>query len=108
MAIIDKGEVTSGSKRQSTNQVSGFELSQNYPNPFNPTTTIQYSLPQAPSVKLQTFNMLGQRVAFLVNEQKSAGWHKVTFDASNLSSGMYIYRLNAGGHVRTEKLMLIK
>jgi hypothetical protein len=84
------------------------KLSQNYPNPFNPTTTIRYALPQATTVRLEVFNMLGQRVALLADEQKSTGCHTAIFDASNLSSGMYIYRLQAEGYVQTRKLTLIK
>lgn len=87
---------------------SEFTLSQNYPNPFNPTTVIRYGVPESSQVRLEVFNMLGQRVSVLVNEQKTAGWHNFTFDASNLSSGMYIYRMQAGEFVETRKLILIK
>ena len=83
-------------------------LSQNYPNPFNPTTTIEYGLPENGHVTLQVFDMLGRQVATLVDGQISAGTHQVTFDASSLSSGVYIYRLQAGEHVLTKKLTLIK
>ena len=83
-------------------------LSQNFPNPFNPTTTIQYEINRASDVRLEVFNMLGQSIGVLVNEQKSAGLHTATFDASGLSSGMYIYRISADGNQLTKRMMLIK
>jgi hypothetical protein len=85
------------------------ELQQNYPNPFNPTTTIEYGVPEAAEVTLEVFDMLGRKVATLINrEAKSAGRHSVQFDAGRLSSGMYIYRMKAGNTVITKKLTLIK
>ncbi len=83
-------------------------LNQNYPNPFNPTTQITYQLPQQADVRLQVFDMAGRQVATLVNESVSAGTHTVNFDASNLSSGVYLYKLQTGSKVLTRKLTLIK
>lgn len=83
-------------------------LGQNYPNPFNPTTNIAYSIPQSSEVTLEVFNMQGQRISTLVSGYQSAGSHTVTFDASNLASGMYMYRLTSGGMVQVNKMTLIK
>lgn len=85
-----------------------FDLAQNYPNPFNPTTNISFVLPESQQITLEVFNSLGQRVATLVNGQLSAGSHNVSFDASALSSGIYIYRLANGNQALTRKMMLVK
>jgi hypothetical protein len=85
-----------------------FTLAQNYPNPFNPTTQISYQLPVDSRVRLAVFDMLGRQVATLVDEQMAAGRHSVTFDAGNLSSGIYLYRLQAGNTVMTRKLTIMK
>ncbi|WP_138429977.1 FG-GAP-like repeat-containing protein [Fodinibius saliphilus] len=85
-----------------------FKLEQNYPNPFNPTTQISYSVPQTAEVTLEVFNILGKRVATLIDEQKQPGTYKVTFNGSNLASGLYLYRLKAGSYVATRKLILAK
>ncbi len=83
-------------------------LDQNYPNPFNPTTQISFALPESGDVRLEVFNMLGQRVGVLANEFLQAGRHNVTFDASSLSSGVYVYRLQTGSTILTKKMTLIK
>ncbi|MDW7680195.1 MAG: T9SS type A sorting domain-containing protein, partial [bacterium] len=84
------------------------QLFQNYPNPFNPTTTIRFALPYSSKVKLDILNMLGQKVTTLLNEQRSAGVHQLTFDAAGLPSGIYLYRLQAGSYVQTRKILLIR
>ena len=86
-----------------------FGLSQNYPNPFNPSTTISYALPKASDVSIEVFNILGKRVASLVNQRKSAGNYSTQFQASNLSSGVYFYTLRINGKVlKSQKMLLIK
>ncbi len=85
-----------------------FELSQNYPNPFNASTSISYTIEKAGMVKLTVFDMVGKEVAKLVNEVKNPGDYKVTFDGSNLSTGIYFYRLETGSNVATQKMMLLK
>lgn len=87
---------------------TSFDLKQNYPNPFNPTTKIAFDLPQASNVELNVYDMLGRKVATVVNERMNAGQHNVSFDASRLASGMYIYRISAGSFTSTRKMMLIK
>ncbi len=83
-------------------------LKQNYPNPFNPTTDIQFSIPERMNVKLEVFDLIGRRVALLVDETRSSGNHQVTFNASHLASGAYLYRLQTETATITKSLMLIK
>lgn len=83
-------------------------VAQNYPNPFNPATTIEYGLPKEGHVSLTVFNMLGQQVATLVNGEQAAGVHRLQFDASNLPSGIYFYRVSVGGFAQTNRMLLLK
>ena len=85
-----------------------YELGQNYPNPFNPSTVITFSLPESGMVSLKVFDILGQEVADLVNEVKQAGVYEVSFDASDLTTGMYIYRIQSGNFTATKKMLLVK
>lgn len=85
-----------------------YALSQNYPNPFNPSTIIEYALPEAGNVKINIFNILGQKISTLVNETKSAGRYQVTFDATKLSTGIYFYSLEANNFRSIKKMLLIK
>jgi hypothetical protein len=85
-----------------------FALHQNYPNPFNPTTTVRYDLPRDGQTRLTVYNLLGRQVAELVNERQSAGRYEVRFEASDLPSGMYFYRLESGGFVQSAKMILMK
>jgi probable HAF family extracellular repeat protein len=85
-----------------------FNLAQNYPNPFNPVTTIQYSIAQRSSVLLKVYDVLGNEVSTLVNEEKERGVYAVNFDASLLASGIYLYRLRAGSFVETKKMILLR
>jgi hypothetical protein len=85
-----------------------YSLNQNYPNPFNPGTSIEFQLPQKSFVTLKVYNILGVEIATLVNEEKPAGIHKINFNASELSSGMYIYKISAGKFEKTMKMLLLK
>jgi hypothetical protein len=85
-----------------------YSLSQNYPNPFNPTTTIQYALPFSGQVTLKVYNVLGQEVGSLVNQYEIAGRYSVRFNAGNLSSGLYFYRIQSGTYSSVRKMMLVK
>ena len=85
-----------------------FELAQNYPNPFNPSTTINYNLAKPGQVELSVFNLLGDKVATLVNETKQAGAHSFSFDASELAAGIYLYKLQTANNVFVKKMTLLK
>jgi hypothetical protein len=85
-----------------------YTLEGNYPNPFNPATTIRYGLPEAAHVRLVVYNLLGQEVARLAEGAQEAGWHAVSFDARHLSSGVYLYRLEAGTFTQTRQMVLLQ
>jgi len=87
---------------------SDYQLEQNYPNPFNPSTKIRYSIPEHSSVTLKVFNLLGEEIETLVNAEQSVGIYEATFDASNLSSGIYFYTLQTDNFSSSKKMILIK
>ena len=93
---------------QSAEIPAAYELAQNYPNPFNPSTEIQFTLPEATHVRLVVYNVMGREVAHLVEGSLGAGIHRVTFDASGLPSGVYLYRITAGSFTRTNRMVLTK
>ena len=94
--------------QRSDNLPKEFRLQQNYPNPFNPSTTIRFAIPQRSDVTLKLYDILGRKVATLVDERLKTGEYNVVFDASALASGVYVYRIQAGEFVRSMKLMLLK
>jgi hypothetical protein len=85
-----------------------FYLYQNYPNPFNPNTIISFSIPTKDMVRLKVYDILGRQVAVLANRIFEAGQHEVKFNAGNLSSGVYFYRIESGSFIQTKKLLLMK
>ncbi len=85
-----------------------YALKQNYPNPFNPTTMIKFAIPEASQVKLAIYDVTGREVGLLVNEQMAAGTYSVDWNAVNLSTGIYFYRIEAGSFVNVKKMILIK
>ena len=88
--------------------IKDFTLNQNYPNPFNPTTVISYTIPKDTHVTLKIYDVLGREVETLVNENEQVGRYRVNFDGARLASGVYFYRLAAGSHVITKKMLLLK
>ncbi|MCW8811038.1 MAG: T9SS type A sorting domain-containing protein, partial [Ignavibacteriaceae bacterium] len=85
-----------------------YSLEQNYPNPFNPSTKIKYSVPQSSQVQIKIFDVLGNEIETLVNEEKRAGTYEINWNAINLPSGVYFYQLRAGEFVSTKKMILLK
>lgn len=97
-----------GVKENSEELAKSFSLSQNYPNPFNPTSKIKYQIAKLGKVELRVYDILGREITTLVNKIQSPGNYEITFNASQLASGVYFYRLTAGNFVQTRKMMLIK
>ena len=85
-----------------------FSLTQNYPNPFNAATTIRYEIPSVINVQLEIIDILGRTLTTLVNEEKEAGYHEVHWQANDIASGVYFYRLKAGAFVEKKKLILLR
>ena len=88
--------------------VNDFSLYQNYPNPFNPSTTIKYSIPKQSYATLKVFDVLGREVATLADGEHAQGNYKLEFNASNLTSGIYFYRIEAGSFVDIKKMILLR
>jgi hypothetical protein len=85
-----------------------FELFQNYPNPFNPSTTIRFGIPEKSYVKIAVYNLIGERVADLLNSELNSGYHEVIFNTNELSSGIYFYSIEAGTFTNVKKMLLLK
>ncbi|GAB1350456.1 hypothetical protein MASR1M107_26710 [Ignavibacteriales bacterium] len=100
--------VVTGVKEIDNNIPNNYTMSQNYPNPFNPSTSIRFSIPETGNVRMVVYNAIGQEVAVLVDEQKSAGNYEVNFDAAKLPSGIYLYSIQSGSFSQTRKMMLLK
>lgn len=100
--------MTSGISQISTELPDGYKLYQNYPNPFNPTTKIQFSLPKAGFVTIRVYDLLGREVSTLVSEHKNIGTYVVDFDASDLPSGIYFYRIESNGFSDVKKMVVLK
>ncbi|MCK7520684.1 MAG: T9SS type A sorting domain-containing protein [Ignavibacteriales bacterium] len=103
-----KVETAVTNQEEIINTPTDFVLNQNYPNPFNPTTTISFSIPSSAFTSLKVYDILGNEVATLVNEEKPAGSYEVSFNASSLSSGTYFYKLQAGSFTRNKENDFIK
>jgi hypothetical protein len=87
---------------------NSYSISQNHPNPFNPSTTIRFQVPNSSFLNLKVYDVLGNKVATLVNEEKPPGSYEVSFNAAGLSSGIYFYKLQAGSFIETKKMLLLK
>jgi hypothetical protein len=107
-AVLIDSHITGLNTEGDRTTINNYALMQNYPNPFNPNTTISYQLPKSGQVTIKVYDVLGNEVKTLVNEYKTAGSYLVNFDAGRLSSGMYIYKITAGGFTSAKKMTLIK
>lgn len=100
--------LTSAENTLRTGVITSFRLHLNYPNPFNPSTTISYDVPTRSVVTLKIFNVLGQEIATLVNDEAEAGRHQVQWNAAGLPSGVYVYQLKANEFMETKKMVLVR
>jgi hypothetical protein len=101
-------EATSVGRETSNALPEEYLLEQNHPNPFNPSTRIAFAIPASGHTTLRVFDMLGREVALLFERTAEPGWYEVEFQGQHLSSGVYLYRLESGGSVRTRKMVLLK
>jgi hypothetical protein len=105
-------KLSAGNKEQLFSDILGnpdkFVLNQNYPNPFNPTTILSYNLKTDANVKLTVYNVVGQSVRVLVDEHQSAGYYEISFDASDLPAGIYLYKLQVGEYSSVKRMTLVK
>ncbi len=108
LIIMTSESITDVTEEGTLSLPENFSLKQNYPNPFNPETKIAFSLPSSSIVRLNVYNVLGEKVTVLLNEQLNAGYHEVNFNASNLASGVYLYELTAGSNTIVKKMNLMK
>lgn len=105
---VYKQSIITEVEKEEENLPTMFKLEQNYPNPFNPSTVIKFGVPEKSTVVLKIYDILGGEVTTLVNEEMDPGWYKREFDASYYSSGVYIYRMQAGSYVSTKKMILLR
>ena len=109
MIMVEGGNnYISGIDEANSGMIHSYHLYQNYPNPFNPSTRIDYQLPASALVIVKVFDILGKEIETLVDEHQNAGNHSVLFNASNLPSGVYLYKIKAGTYHDTKKLLLLK
>jgi hypothetical protein len=106
--LFTTADIGSDTPPTENNTPAIFSMSQNYPNPFNPSTVIKFSIPEQAFVKLAVYDVLGREIAFLENEIKSAGIYSVRWNAENIPSGVYIYKITAGNFEKTMKMILLK
>jgi hypothetical protein len=106
--VFSANQTLVGVESETSNIPESFSISQNYPNPFNPSTKIKFALPSTENVKIIIYDIAGRQVKELLNQNLTAGTHTVDFDASDLASGTYIYRINAGNFVESKKMLLLK
>jgi hypothetical protein len=106
--VYKQSAITAVEEEQEEIIPNKFQLEQNYPNPFNPSTVIKFGVPERSNVLLKIYDILGGEVATLVNEEMDAGWYSRDFNASGYSTGVYIFRMQAGNYISTKKMILVK